>query len=400
MFIPVGDAPNPPRPFIAWVNWTILALNVAIYCFISLPLSFEGVDPRDPTFQQYVHTISDTLPSTVTLREIVDSTSAYDLFVFTHGYKPGAPSWIDLLFSLFLHGGFLHLVGNMLFLWIYGDNVEYRLGRWGYLLTYLLTGVIATLIFSVFAGASLLPLVGASGAISGILGLYFLLFPRNRVKVFVALFPFFFDVIYLPARWVLGFFVLVDNVLPFVIGAESNVAYGAHLGGFIAGLGVAWMGERWAWRWPWSEPHWRPGQAMPDPPDTPAKTSEEDGVSGLRRALQQGDKTRALKLLTQMSGADIARLTPGECVSLSRDLKDAGHPIAATRLLHYCIASRPTSQGLAEVYLALGLMRLEQGQPTAAYQYLLSVLDHDPDPLTAARARQALGQIDHSRWRA
>ena len=357
LFLPLGT--TRPKLRVPWVTYSLMATNAVV-------MVYQFAEPDAPLA----------------------------------AFVPAQPSLWGWFASTFVHAGLLHLIGNMLFLWIYGDNVEYRLGRVGYLLTYLLTGVIATLIFSVFAGASLLPLVGASGAISGILGLYFLLFPRNRVKVFVALFPFFFDVIYLRARWVLGFFVVVDNVLPFVIRAESNVAYGAHLGGFIAGLGVAWMGERWAWRWPWSEPHWRLGHGMPDPSDAPVGAGEEVGVSGLRRALAQGENARAVKLLTQLSRPDIGSLTPAECVSLSRSLKDAGHPIAATRLLHLCIGSHPAAQGLAEVYLALGLMRLEQGQPTAAYQYLLSVLDHDPDPLTAARARQALGQIDQLRWRA
>jgi membrane associated rhomboid family serine protease len=179
------------------------------------------------------------------------------VFTFVHGYKPGAPEITDLFFCMFLHGGFLHLAGNMLFLWIFGDNAEHRLGRIGYLLTYLAAGVVATLAFAVFAGDSMTPLVGASGAISGVLGLYFLLFKRNRIKVFIFLFPFFMNVILLPARWVLGFYVIIDNLLPIILGAQSNVAYGAHLGGFLAGLIVAFAGEALSWRWPFSN---RPAQ--------------------------------------------------------------------------------------------------------------------------------------------
>jgi hypothetical protein len=150
----------------------------------------------------------------------------------------------DLLGSMFLHAGFAHLAGNMLFLWIYGDNVEHRLGRLPFLLAYLGTGVLATLAFSLVAGASLTPLVGASGAISGVLGLYFVLFPHNRVKVLVALFPFVIDVFLVPAPLVLGLFVLVDNLLPLVVGAGGGVAYGAHLGGFVGGLALAWWVRR------------------------------------------------------------------------------------------------------------------------------------------------------------
>ena len=103
----------------------------------------------------------------------------------------------------------------------------------------------------------MMPMVGASGAISGVLGLYFLLFPRNKVKVFVALFPFFMNVVLLPARLVLGIYILFDNLLPFLVGAQSGVAYGAHIGGFVAGLALAWVGEQVAWHWPWRDRFWR-----------------------------------------------------------------------------------------------------------------------------------------------
>ncbi|HOD09093.1 MAG TPA: rhomboid family intramembrane serine protease, partial [Myxococcota bacterium] len=136
----------------------------------------------------------------------------------------------------FMHGSVWHLLGNMLFLWIYGDNVEHRLGRVGFLLTYLVTGVVATLTFSLFASNSMTPMIGASGAISGILGVYFVLFGANRIKVFVFLFPFLVTRWYVPARVVLSFYLVIDNLLPFVVGVDSGVAYGAHIGGFVGGL--------------------------------------------------------------------------------------------------------------------------------------------------------------------
>jgi membrane associated rhomboid family serine protease len=262
VFIPIGDTPN-PRNYIPWVNYVLIGLNVAVYLLVSLPLSFRAVDPADPNLHEYIRLIAPDLPAWVSLYDVLREISAYDLFTFVHGYKPGAPEVTDLFFCMFLHGGALHLAGNMLFLWIFGDNVEHRLGRVGYLLTYLATGVAATLAFAVFAGDSMTPLVGASGAISGVLGLYFLLFARNRVKVFILLFPFFMNVILLPARWVLGFFVLIDNLLPFILGAQSGVAYGAHLGGFLAGLLVALAGQALSWRWPWKERPQRPDRADP-----------------------------------------------------------------------------------------------------------------------------------------
>ena len=95
-----------------------------------------------------------------------------------------------------------------------------------------------------------------------------------------------------------------------------------------------------------------------------------------------------------MDREEIAGLGPNECVLLANWLDEAGHHIAATKLLRTCLANHPGAANLADVYLLLGLMRLRQGQPTAAYQHLLSVFDYDPSPQTAERARQALAQID------
>lgn len=392
MFIPIGDTPN-PRNFTPWINWLLIAANVAIYVLISLPLSSQGIDMDNPLLPDYIRVIAPSVRSLTELKFVLAKLDAYDLFVFAHGYKPGAPEWSDLFFSLFLHANFLHLAGNMLFLWIYGDNVEHRLGRIGYLVTYLTTGAIATLFFSLFAGSSMIPLVGASGAISGALGLYFLLFPRNKVKLFVAFFPFFFDVILLPARFVLGFYILVDNVLPFLTGTQSSVAYGAHIGGFLGGLTIAWIGERVAWHWPWSDKFWRLGSGSKKKKETSEQASGFL-LSELRSALADNDPNWAMNVMAMMNRQDLAGLGPNECVLLANWLDESGHPIAATRLLRLCLANHPDAGNLADVYLLLGLMRLRQGQPTAAYQHLLNVFDYDPTPQTEERARQALAQID------
>ncbi|MFQ5668154.1 MAG: rhomboid family intramembrane serine protease [Candidatus Binatia bacterium] len=246
MIIPLGDAPNPPRN-VPLVTYALLAANVAVYVFVTLPLSMTPVDPRDPALAEYVRVIAKNLPPFVSFDAVLRHISAYDLLVFHYGFRPAAPHLSALFSSLFLHAGFLHLAGNMLFLWIYGDNVEYRLGKAPYLLAYVGTGIAATLFHAAFALGSQLPLIGASGAISGVLGFYFRWFPRNRVRLFVVLFPFFMDVFYLPARVVLGMFLIVDNLLPFLFtrgAGGSGVAYGAHIGGFIAGLAVAWLLDR------------------------------------------------------------------------------------------------------------------------------------------------------------
>jgi membrane associated rhomboid family serine protease len=174
------------------------------------------------------------------MEQVTPQLTAYDLLVFEYGYRPSDPSIVTLFTSMFMHGGFMHLFGNMLFLWIYGDNVEHRLGATGYVVWYLGSGAAATLFHGAFASGSPIPLVGASGAISGILGFYFIWFPHNKVRVLIFLF-YFIRVVMLPARWVLGFYIVVSNILPFLVtvGEGSGVAHGAHIGGFLMGVVVA-----------------------------------------------------------------------------------------------------------------------------------------------------------------
>lgn len=391
MFLPIGDTPN-PRNYTAWVTWSLIAANVVVYLAFTLPLSGQPVDLSDPALAEYLKALAPRLGlvTRMELTQLLAQTSSYDLFTFAHGYKPGLPEVGDLFFSLFLHGGFLHLAGNMLFLWIFGDNVEQRLGRLGYLLTYLFTGAVATLTFALFDWGSMIPLVGASGAISGVIGLYFLLFPRNKVKVLVVL-VFFFDVWLLPVRWVLAFYVLVDNLLPFLIGAQSGVAYGAHLGGFAAGLMVAWVGRRFAWRWPWARGRLPKG----DRDVRPAARKDAAGpLQELGKAIEAGKVKEAMSALQGLRMGDLGRLDPAHCAILSAWVQDSGNPDMAARMLRRCLSAHSKSGDLARVYLALGLLRLDQGQQAAAYQHLLSVLDHDPDPGTRARAGEALGRID------
>lgn len=395
MFLPIGDSPN-PRDYRPYATWLIIAANVAVYLLITMPLSRQGVNPNDPLLGEYLRAIAGQLPENVSLEQVLSSISAYELYTFAHGYKPGAPAIADLFFSLFLHGGLLHLAGNMLFLWIYGDNVEHRIGRTGFFLTYLFTGALATLFFSFFAGPSMIPLVGASGAISGVLGIYFLLFPRNKVKVFIALIPFYVDVLLIPSRLVLGFFLVVDNLLPLLVSQQSPVAYGAHIGGFLGGMVIAFAGEKLSWHWPWRDPLWRMGSSR-----SGSGAVEPGGpggnLAGVREAMAGNAPDDAVSILARMDSSEIADLTPRECVMLSEWLDDAGHPIAASNLLRGCVVNHRGSEPLADVYLSLGLMRLKQGQPTAAYQYLLASLENGPSQATERRAREALGRIDMPR---
>jgi membrane associated rhomboid family serine protease len=145
---------------------------------------------------------------------------------------------LTVLTSMFLHGGWMHLIGNMLYLWIFGNNVEDAMGHVRFVVFYLLCGVAAALAQSLPNPDSDIPMVGASGAISGVLGAYLLLYPHARVLVLIPL-GLYTRLVRLPALWVLGFWFVLQLVSTAL--AESGrggVAFGAHIGGFIAGLAL------------------------------------------------------------------------------------------------------------------------------------------------------------------
>jgi len=147
-----------------------------------------------------------------------------------------APAWATVFTSMFLHGGWMHLGGNLLYLWIFGDNVEDALGRGRFVAFYLLCGVGAALVQTVSETTSLIPMIGASGAISGVLGAYLRLFPHARVRVLVPLFIVFYT-IRVPAWVVLGLWFLFQLASSAMIQpGQGGVAFFAHIGGFLSGL--------------------------------------------------------------------------------------------------------------------------------------------------------------------
>ena len=146
------------------------------------------------------------------------------------------PAQLSLLTAMFLHGGWMHLIGNMLYLWIFGNNIEDAMGHGRFIAFYGLCGIAAALAQALQDPSSIIPMIGASGAIGGVLGAYLLLYPRARVLVLIPL-GFFMTTVRIPAFWVLGFWI----VLQFIQSAPSagqagGVAYWAHIGGFLAGV--------------------------------------------------------------------------------------------------------------------------------------------------------------------
>jgi membrane associated rhomboid family serine protease len=169
--------------------------------------------------------------------------NAAEGFIRTFGLIPATFSWVAVVTSMFVHGGLLHFGGNMLYLWIFGDNVEDRMGHRRFLTFYLLCGAAAAIAQTATGPDSRIPMVGASGAIAGVMGAYFVLYPHSRI---VTLFPFFifFKIVEVPALYFLGiWFVMqlfsgVGSIATAAGGEPSGgIAFWAHAAGFIAGLG-------------------------------------------------------------------------------------------------------------------------------------------------------------------
>ena len=211
MFFPIGDD-NRDRHRIPYVTMTLVAINVAVFL---AELAAHGRGDLEGLVRRW-----SVIPAD-----------------YTHGAGIGGPVPWTLVTSMFLHGGWAHLVGNLVYLGIFGDNVESEFGHLPFLGFYLVAGVLASLAHVVTSPGSTVPSLGASGAISGVLAAYLLLFPGKSVLVLV-----FFQVRALPAVLVIGMWALFQ----FLIGAGSllapreggGVAYLAHVGGFLAGLAL------------------------------------------------------------------------------------------------------------------------------------------------------------------
>jgi len=243
--IPIRDV-NPTARF-AWVTLGLIVLNVAAFFF------WEPIT-SDATTQQTFFLCHAQIPYEVTHQTDLAEGGPGARKAIEHDYGataaqageaqqslqkacPHKPWAASVLASMFLHGGLLHLGGNMLFLWVFGNNVEDRFGRLRYLLFYLVGGLAAAALQFAVGPNSVLPSLGASGAIAAVLGAYIVMFPRARVKTLVFVFP-----VDLSAGFLLGwwFFVqLFHGVGGLGTQVNGGVAYWAHIGGFLFGLAVA-----------------------------------------------------------------------------------------------------------------------------------------------------------------
>ena len=231
--MPIGDD-NSDRTVTPIVNYLLIAINVAVFVFLQGLGSNERFTYAFSTVPQEIVTGHD-VATPVTIKDPVSGEVAG-----TVELEPTPiPVYLTLLTSMFMHGGLAHIFGNMLYLWIFGDNLENTMGHLRYLLFYLACGILAGLahvLTTVVLGTNpYLPALGASGAISGVLAGYLVLFPSRRVRVFI------FRMIHeVTAMWAIGIWFAFQLIAGLgMLGSKSQeggVAYGAHIGGFIAGL--------------------------------------------------------------------------------------------------------------------------------------------------------------------
>ena len=211
----------------AFVTLAFIAINVLVFLF----LQGAGASTEGAEFTYGYSAVPFEITRNVDLVE--DESITIDGQAVPIPQEPGpSPIWLTLFTSMFMHGGLLHLGGNMLFLWIFGDNVEHRVGHALYLVFYLVAGIIASFAQILVNTGSVIPTLGASGAISGVLGAYLVMFPTNRVTVF--LFRFLVPV---PAIVAIGLWGVLQVVSGLAAPAETGgVAYMAHIGGLVAGI--------------------------------------------------------------------------------------------------------------------------------------------------------------------
>jgi membrane associated rhomboid family serine protease len=255
--IPIGDS-NEGRGT-PWVNYALILLNFAVFLYM---LSLSTSEPRG-AFQR--------AQQRAALREgscygLATTASPSDRFVCSWAFQPkeffdtvqghsdvAQPDkpviLVSVITGMFLHAGWLHILGNMLFLWVFGANVERRMGHAGYLLFYFVAGIAATLVQGLIDPSSIIPVLGASGAIAGVLGAYIVWFPRSTIRVVLPFFPLFFIPLPIPAFIMIGVW-FAQNFLAGLASVndaaqvDQGVAFFAHIGGFVFGMVIALVWRR------------------------------------------------------------------------------------------------------------------------------------------------------------
>jgi membrane associated rhomboid family serine protease len=229
---PISDD-NSDRHLTPIVNYILIAINFFVFIFL------QGMGSNADFTYAFVTVPAEILKGIdiVTASQVVSDPNTGQQFQVPGLMPTPISPYLTLITSMFMHGGWGHLLGNMLFLWIFGDNIENRLSHGRYLAFYLLCGIIASLshvfITSMTGQNTMIPSLGASGAISGVLGAYLVLFPKRKVNVLLLRF-----IVPVPAIVALGFWIAFQVIsgIGMLGGGSDGVAYAAHIGGFIAGM--------------------------------------------------------------------------------------------------------------------------------------------------------------------
>ena len=386
MLLPYADDP-PPEGRFAWMNWMLIGINVAVFAAYALAPGYEQV-------------------------------------IAQYGFTPSEFSIVTLFTSMFLHAGWMHLLGNMLFLYLFGDNVENRLGSFLYLCSYLLCGIAGTLAFYVYFPASEVPSIGASGAIFGVMGMYLLLFPRNRVRVFYFIFIL-IGRIAIPAVWVIGFWAgweLFYSHVQSIHNSDSGIGHMAHAGGFLTGvllapfyatLGLISTTGQELWNWfsgaparaiprptpresqPWSAPR-RPQDRVVDGRyrvvDEPTEVRPSNPRDEIVSLLRAGHNNEARRAWYRMASDDRNAVLPvADQLEMAITLDKSGDRHAARDAYERLITHFHTQPFAAEANLALAGLLLRDLQETGnrrerpLIERLLQQAVHD-HPLPGRRA--------------
>jgi rhomboid family protein len=286
MLLPVGD--DSQSHSVPFVNVAIVAVNILVYAAVNV---FSGDLTTQNAFSDY-------------------------------GIVPAKLAWYQFLTCMFLHGGWMHIIGNMWFLWVFGDAVENRLGHVGYAAFYLVAGIGASAFYLFFTPRTLMPCIGASGAIFGVVAAYAIIFPRNEIKMFFW-FWLYVGTFHVKAVWIVGFWI-VEQVFTWhlmsEVGGLGGIAYAAHVGGALFGILVA-VGVRTWWPEPpmvedwgsggmsegqgmWSAPVGMPvASPMPVMPSAPIDHLSGDAapMDDVSRAFAKNDTDGALGLYREHS---------------------------------------------------------------------------------------------------
>lgn len=265
--IPIGDSPRPSR--IPWITYLIILLNVFMFAWTLTTSARLAPTTRQQVseFREQTASVCYGFEAPPTERDRLYCEWSFqpkEFFDNLEGKSDVAnPNRAQIFFSIvtamFMHAGWLHIIGNMLFLWVFGDNVEDRLGHAGYLLFYLVSGIVASLVQGLIDATSVVPVVGASGAVAGVLGAYLIWFPRATVRVVLPFFVLIFIPFPVPAVVMIGLWFL-QNLLAGLatVGSaatpDTGVAWFAHIGGFLFGMAVAMLFGRGSRNQP---PRWR-----------------------------------------------------------------------------------------------------------------------------------------------